>query len=135
MFLNKIKKDMELKSQHIVAVDFSLDTTVKNTMIEGFGAAEDLPMMRVEQEGKRFILINKHSDAYDSLSDYLVSLDKLPVIVIMDIYKQYIKKYRTLTTANVQASHENETCKRLVFVLVIEILWCNGSDIKSRIFS
>lgn len=67
MFLNKIKKDMELKSQHIVAVDFSLDTKAKNTMIEGFGAAEELPMMRVEQEGKRFILVNKHSDAYDSL--------------------------------------------------------------------
>lgn len=126
---------MELKSQHIVAVDFSLDTKAKNTMIEGFGAAEELPMMRVEQEGKRFILVNKHSDAYDSLSDYLVSLDKLPVIVIMDIYKQYIKKYRTLTMANVQASHTNETYKRLVFVLIIEILWCNGSDIKSRIFS
>ena len=134
-FEKRIIKNLKMESSHIVSVDFSLDSELKKKIIEGFGKASNLPMIRIEKDGERMILLNSHVDTYDTLLVYLTSLDKLPLCVIKDMYKSYLKRYRALTTANLQVQDLEETCRRITFVLSIEILWCNGSDIKSRIFN
>ena len=135
MFFDKNKKEPEVKSAHIIAADFSLESELKNKIIEGYGTAKDLPMMRIEQDGKRLILLNTCVDVYDTLLSYLASLDNLPLCVLKDLYKTYLKRYRTLTMANLDNHDLDETTRKMIFVLSIEILWCNGSDVKSRIFS
>lgn len=134
MSLRKYKKLYHNHSAHVDS--FSFERMPHNVKRE-FSKDElelitQLPFIRLDD--CRTLLINEKPEN-DAILELLVSLDNLQDTLLHDIYSLYEERYKDVTLDNFQVEDMNETYRRMIALIMPEILWCHGNDtVKSRLF-
>lgn len=133
--LRKFKKLYHIHSEHVESFDFRKAPFQlrKDISEEDFNKILDIPFMRIEEDRK--ILVNESANGYQDLLEILIIIDKMPDIVLKDLFSLYSPKYKRLKVDDIMTFNDNESWRRLFFILMIEILWSHGEDnIKSKCF-
>ena len=87
----------------------------------------DRPYIRGPKE-QRVLYVNKANLEWQNLIRYFVALDNLPDVILSDMYKNYQQKYKHLTADKLGTFNEEETIKRTMYALLVEIMWTHGNN-------
>lgn len=133
--LKRYKKLYHNHSKHVDSFNFEkMPLKVKREFTkEEQELISQLPFIRLDDP--RTLLVNERPEN-DAMIEILSGLDNLQDALLYDIYNMYEQKYRDVTLDTfLIATDMNETYRRLIVLILPEILWCHGNDtIKSRLF-
>lgn len=134
MSLRKYKKLYHNHSAHVDS--FSFERMPHNVKRE-FSKDEleliaQLPFIRLDD--CRTLLVNESEEESGAMIELLSGLDNLQDALLYDIYDLYKEKYRKVTLGNFQVPDINETYRRMINLILPEILWTHGHEIPSKLF-
>ena len=132
--LKKYKKLYHNHSAHIDGFPFErMPHNVKREFFQDeLELIAQLPFIRLDD--CRVLLVNESKEESGVMIELLSGLDNLQDALLNDIYDMYRENYKKVTLENFQVEDMNETYRRMIALILPEILWCHGNDaIKSRL--
>ena len=124
----KNKNLLQNHSAHVYSINFKRLPKEMKSQIDDFDKIAELPYIRGPKE-QRALYVNKANLEWQNLIRYFVALDNLPDVILSDMYKNYQQKYRHLTADKLSTFNEEETIKRTIYALLLEVMWSHGNDV------
>lgn len=126
--IDEFKKKYHHWSDTIKSFDFRFtppELRIQNKVSdEDFKTFISLPYSRDDQG---IILINEAFTEWELLKDLLLSLDRLPDSLLLDIYKMDSKRYQNNTLIDLSIKEDNDETKRQILnQLIPEIIWAHS---------
>ena len=131
----KNKNLLQNHSAHVYSINFKRLPKEMKSQIEEFDKIAELPYIRGPQD-QRVLYVNKACPEWKEFIQYFVALDSLPDVILSDMYKNYQQKYKHLTPDKLGTFNEEETIKRTMYALLVEIMWTHGNNmVRSVIYT
>ena len=124
----KNKNLLQNHSAHVYSINFKRIPREMKAQIDDFDKIAELPCIRGPQD-QRALYVNKACAEWQDLIRYFVALDSLPDIILHDMHKNYQQKYKHLTADKLSTFNEEETIKRTIYALLLEVMWSHGNDV------
>lgn len=125
--LRQFRKKYHHWSNTIKSFDFRMTPTELrkslNVSDEDFRTFFKLPYCRDDAGG---ILVNESFAEWKLTRDLLLSLDRLPESLLLDIYKMESKRYTEDCLDNLSGCSDDEAMRRVLYKLLPEIMWARG---------
>lgn len=132
---NDLKKLYHVHSPHVDSFDFKkIPKQIKRTIpAKELPYLESIPLIRLDEP--RTILLNEADEAFEEFVRIFVMLDSMRESLLHDIYNLYVQNRENVSLENFISEDTEETYKRILLLLIPEVLWCKGdSSIESKIF-
>lgn len=127
--LAKFRKKCHTWSEHVESFNLcAMPTKLKNAFPkEEYELFTALPFVRIEDIN--IILVNESFEEWQCMKNIFVALDTLPDSLLADIYQRDSKQYKGVDISNTMGEDSDDTLRRIIFVLIPDILWAHGKPI------
>lgn len=120
-------------TDHVVSFPFNRAPESTHEGISDWEFVSSLPMVRLTNA--RLIVLNENFPGWKRLLVILMALTQLPDSLLVDIFKMDSEKYKDVDLfTNIGGNDDEDSMRRLVYVLAPEIAWARGNEtLKSKI--
>lgn len=134
VFTNKRLDRLTTKhADKLISFDFHKAPSQVSEDIQDWEFVSTLPVIRITNA--RTIALNSSFPGWQRLIVILMALTQMPDSLLTDIFNMDSEKYKDVNLfENISGDDDDDSLRRLYFVLIPEILWTRGNEtIESKI--